>query len=103
VLRDIAVVKEHRHAVSFAKLRNVLDKRALLSMVVRNLMALRRKSAWAGDLPEAVFPVLKDEKLVTMPSPPELYFVLKIYEDGQARCSKEYFKNEKGSDFFSAS
>ncbi|KAG7674794.1 hypothetical protein NADE_008082 [Nannochloris sp. 'desiccata'] len=80
VLREIALAKEHMHAVSFDKLRMMLGKRALRSMVEWNLVALRRKSSWAKDLPETLFTDLNDTMLVTMPSPVELYFVLKMYE-----------------------
>jgi hypothetical protein len=34
-------------------------------------------------LPETLFADLNDTKLVMMPSPAELYFVLKMYEDGK--------------------
>jgi hypothetical protein len=61
----------------------VVGEDALLSMVEWNLVALRRESAWAKDLPGTLFADLEDEKLVTMPSPAELYFVLKMYEDGK--------------------
>ncbi|KAG7674196.1 hypothetical protein KSW81_006024 [Nannochloris sp. 'desiccata'] len=81
VLREIA--KTHKHAVSYDKLRNMVSKKAILSMVEWNLVALRRKSRWAKDLPATLFADLDDNKLVTMPSPAELYFVLKMYEAGK--------------------
>ncbi|KAG7674718.1 putative ATP-binding protein [Nannochloris sp. 'desiccata'] len=83
VLREIALAKKHRHAVSFKKLRKIVGKKALRSMVEWNLVALRRKSPWAKDLPETVFADLNDTKLLTMPSPVELYFILKMYDDGE--------------------
>jgi hypothetical protein len=86
VLRKIAIAKEQKHAVSFKKLRDKVGVEALLSMVEWNLVSLRRKSTWAKDLPETVFIDLKDTKLVTMPSPAELYFVLKMYKDGELKA-----------------
>ncbi|KAG7670045.1 hypothetical protein KSW81_008183 [Nannochloris sp. 'desiccata'] len=83
VLREIALAKEHKHAVSFEKLRKMVGKKAVRSMVEWNLVAVRRKSEWAKDLLETVFTDLDDDKLVTMPSPAELYFVLKMYEAGK--------------------
>ena len=83
VLREIALAKEHKHAVSFEKLRKMVGKKAVRSMVEWNLVALRRKSDWAKDLPETVFTDLKDMKLVMMPSPAELYWILKMYDDGE--------------------
>ncbi|KAG7674180.1 putative Uncharacterized ATP-binding protein MJECL15 [Nannochloris sp. 'desiccata'] len=83
VLREIALAKTHKHAVSYDKLRNMVSKKAILSMVEWNLVALRRKSRWAKDLPATLFADLDDNKLVTMPSPAELYFVLKMYEAGK--------------------
>ncbi|KAG7674713.1 putative ATP-binding protein [Nannochloris sp. 'desiccata'] len=83
VLREIALAKKHKHAVSFDKLEDAAGEAALLSMVEWNLVALRRKSEWAKDLPETVFADLDDDKLATMPSPAELYFVLKMYEAGK--------------------
>ena len=82
VLRAIALAKEHKHAVSFDKLQGALGEDALLSLIEWNLLGLRRKSLWAKDLPETLFDELEDTKLVTMPSPAELYFVLKMHEDG---------------------
>ncbi|KAH7623804.1 putative ATP-binding protein [Nannochloris sp. 'desiccata'] len=87
VSREIALAEEHRHAVSFDKLRNMLGEEAVLSMLEWNLVALRRKSSWAKDLPETLFSDLKDTKLVTMPSPVESYFVLKMFEAGKLDCS----------------
>ncbi|KAG7674197.1 putative Uncharacterized ATP-binding protein MJECL15 [Nannochloris sp. 'desiccata'] len=83
VLREIALAKTHKHAVSFDKLEDAVGEAALLSMVEWNLVALRRKSRWAKDLPATLFADLDDNKLVTMPSPAELYFVLKMYEAGK--------------------
>ena len=83
VLREIALAKDHKHRVSVEKLRKKVSKKAVQSMVEWNLVALRTKSTWAKDLPETVFTDLKDTKLVTMPSPAELYFVLKMYEAGK--------------------
>jgi len=83
VLREIALAKTHKHAVSFDKLEDAVGEAALLSMVEWNLLALRRKSRWAKDLPATLFADLDDDKLVTMPSPAELYFVLKMYEAGK--------------------
>ncbi len=83
VLREIALAKEQKHSVSFDKLGDAVGEDALLSMVEWNLVALRRKSEWAKDLPETLFADLNDTKLVMMPSPAELYFVLKMYEDGK--------------------
>ena len=82
VLRECALAKKHKHAVSFKKLQDAVGEAALVSMVEWNLVAVRRKSLWAKDLPATVFTDLNDEKLVTMPSPAELYFVLKMYEAG---------------------
>ncbi|KAG7674181.1 hypothetical protein KSW81_006012 [Nannochloris sp. 'desiccata'] len=87
VLREIAVAKKHRHAVSFKKLRKIVGKKALRSMVEWNLVALRRKSLWAKDLPATVFADLNDTKLLTMPSPAELYFILKMYDDGELEAA----------------
>lgn len=55
VLREIAPAKEHRHAVSFNKLRNTLSKRSLLSggSGMEPPLALRIKSE----------PVVRDGKL----------------------------------------
>ncbi|KAG7667963.1 hypothetical protein KSW81_005881 [Nannochloris sp. 'desiccata'] len=89
VLREIALAKEHRHAVSFDKLRNTVGKKAVRSMVEWNLVALRRKSEWAKDLSAAVFTDLNDTKLVAMPSPAELHFVLKMHEDGELDAAAE--------------
>ncbi|KAG7672513.1 putative ATP-binding protein [Nannochloris sp. 'desiccata'] len=83
VLREIFLAKEHKHAVSFDKLRVEPGEDALLSMVEWNLVGVRRRSSWAKDVPETVFTDLKDTKLVMMPSPVELYFVLKMHEDGK--------------------
>ena len=82
ILRDIVLAKEHKHAVSFDKLENALGDPVVRSIVEWNLVAVRRKSEWAKDLPETLFDELDDTKLVTMPSPAELYFVLKMHEDG---------------------
>ena len=57
-------------------------------MVKWNLVAVRRKSEWAKDLPETLFADLNDTKLVTMPSPAELHFVLKMYEDGELEAAE---------------
>jgi len=81
VLREISLAKDHKHAVAYEKLRKMVGKKAVRSMVEWNLVALRRKSSWAKDLPETLYSELKDTKLVTMPSPAELYFVLKMYKD----------------------
>jgi hypothetical protein len=83
VLREIVLAKEHKHAVSFDKLQDLVGEDALVSMVEWNLVSVRRKSSWAKDVPEMVFTELDDEKLVTMPSPPRLYFVLKMHEAGK--------------------
>jgi hypothetical protein len=83
VLREIALARDYRHAVSFDKLEDAVGEDSLLSMVEWNLVALRRKSLWAKDLPATLFADLHDTKLVTMPSPLELYFVLKMYEAGE--------------------
>jgi hypothetical protein len=83
VLREIALAKEQKHAVSFKKLRDAVGEDALASMVEWNLVSVRTKSAWAKDLPETLFADLNDTKLVTMPSPAELYFVLKMYKDSK--------------------
>jgi hypothetical protein len=83
VLSEIARAKEQKHAVSNDKLEDAVGEDALFSIVEWNLVALRRESAWAKDLLETLFADLEDEKLVTMPSPAELYFVLKMYEDGK--------------------
>jgi hypothetical protein len=83
VLREIALAKDYRHAVSFEKLRKMVGKKALRSMVEWNLVALRRKSSWAKDVPQNIFTHLDDDKLVTMPSPAELYFVLKMHTAGK--------------------
>ena len=88
VLREIALAKEQKHAVSFKKLRDKVGEDALLSMVEWNLVSLRRKSEWAKDLPETLFADLNDTKLVMMPSPAELYFVLKMYEDGELEAAE---------------
>ncbi|KAG7672243.1 putative ATP-binding protein [Nannochloris sp. 'desiccata'] len=87
VLREIALAKKHRHAVSFKKLRKMVGKKALRSMVEWNLVALRRKSLWAKDLPATLFADLNDTKLLTMPSPVELYFILKMYDDGELEAA----------------
>ena len=81
VSREIA--EEPKHAVSLRKLREKVHKKAVISMVQWNLLALRRKSSWAKDLPEKVFRDQNDTKLVMMPSPAELYFVLKMNEAGE--------------------
>ena len=83
VLREIALAKKHKHAVSFDKLRVAPGEDALLSMVEWNLLSVRRKSEWAKDLPETVFTDLDDDKVVMMPSPAELYFVLKMHKTGK--------------------
>ena len=83
VLRQIALAEEHKHAVSLKYLRKKVGKEAVLSMVEWNLVALRTKSSWAKDLPATDFTKLNDTKLVMMPSPAELYFVLKMYEAGE--------------------
>ena len=83
VLRAIALAKKHKHAVSFDKLQDAVGEDALLSMIEWNLLGLRRKSFWANDLPETLFAELDDTKLVTMPSPVELYFVLKMHKAGK--------------------
>ena len=83
VLREIALANEHKHAVSFDKLQDLVGEDALVSMVQWNLVSVRRKSSWAKDVPEMVFTELDDEKLVTMPSPAELYFVLKMHKAGK--------------------
>ncbi|KAH7619785.1 hypothetical protein NADE_008071 [Nannochloris sp. 'desiccata'] len=64
-----------------------MGENALSSMVEWNLVALRRKSSWAKDLPVTVFAALNDVMLVTMPSPVDLYFVLKMYETGELDAS----------------
>jgi hypothetical protein len=94
VLREIAVAKEQKHAVSLKKLRKKVGKKAVQSMVEWNLVSVRTKSTWAKDLPETVFTDLKDTKLVTMPSPAHLYFVLKMYEDGELEAATSV-KNEE--------
>ncbi|KAG7674784.1 hypothetical protein KSW81_006204 [Nannochloris sp. 'desiccata'] len=73
--------------VSFEKLEDAMGENALSSMVEWNLVALRRKSSWAKDLPVTVFAALNDVMLVTMPSPVDLYFVLKMYETGELDAS----------------
>jgi hypothetical protein len=83
VLREIALAKDRKHAVSFEKLRKAVGKKAVRSMVEWNLLSVRRKSRWAKDLPATLFADLDDDKLLTMPSPAELYFVLKMYEHGK--------------------
>jgi hypothetical protein len=83
VLREIALAKEHKHGVSYQKLRKKVGKKAVKSMVEWNLVAVQTKSAWAKDLPRTLFADLEDTKLVTMPSPAHLYFVLKMYEAGK--------------------
>ncbi len=97
VLREIALAKEHRHAVSFGKLEAAVGKDALVSMVEWNLVALRRKSSWAKDLPETVFTDLKDTKLVMLPSPAELYWILKMYEDGELDAAPPKDDQDKDS------
>ena len=83
VLREISLAKDQKHAVSYDKLEAAVGEDALVSMVEWNLVALRRESAWAKDLPETVFTDLNDTKLVVMPSPAELYFVLKMHKAGK--------------------
>jgi hypothetical protein len=65
VLREIALAKEHKHGVSYQRLRKKVGKKAVQSMVEWNLVSLRRKSEWAKDLPETLFADLNDTKLVT--------------------------------------
>ncbi|KAG7671037.1 hypothetical protein KSW81_004464 [Nannochloris sp. 'desiccata'] len=76
VSREIALAKEHRHAVSFDKLQNALGEKN--AAILGGMEFLSGKSSWAKDLPETVFSDLDDTKLVTMSSPVELYFVLKM-------------------------
>ena len=83
VLREIALAKEHKYAVSFKKLLDAVGEDALLSMVEWKLVAMRPYSSWAKDVPKTVFTDLDDKKLVTMPSPVALYFVLKMHEAGK--------------------
>ena len=83
VLREIAFAKEYKHAVSYHQLKKMVGKKAVKSMVEWNLVAVRPYSSWAKDVPKTVFTDLDDEKLVTMPSPVALYFVLKMHEAGK--------------------
>ena len=83
VLRQIALAKEYKHAVSFDKLQDLVGEDALSSMVEWNLVSVRRQSRWAKDVPATVFTDLYDTTLVTMPSPARLYFVLKMHEAGK--------------------
>ena len=94
VLRELALAKKHfpqlqHHAVSLDKLEDAVGEEALRSMVEWNLVAVRRKSEWAKDLPQKVFTDLDDDKVVVMPSPAELYFVLKMYEAGKLDAAPE--------------
>jgi hypothetical protein len=82
-LKEIALAKEQKHAVSYDKLEDAVGEDALVSMAEWNLVSVRTKSKWAKDLPETFFTDLNDTKLVTMPSPAHLYFVLKMYEAGK--------------------
>ncbi|KAG7674731.1 hypothetical protein KSW81_006157 [Nannochloris sp. 'desiccata'] len=93
VLREIVLAKIH--AVSFKKLRKMVGRKAVRSMVEWNLVTMRRKSKWAKDLPETLFIELNDTKLVTMPSPAELYFILKMYDDGELDAAPQ--KSNDGS------
>ncbi len=101
VLREIALADQQNHAVSYDKLRNMLGKRALLSMVEWNLMALRRKSSWAKDVPETIYTIINDEKLVVMPSPAELYWVLKMHKDGKLDAATSSSKMKRFFEFYS--
>ena len=83
VLREIALAKEHKHAVSYQRLKTMVGKKAVRSMIEWNLVAMRPSSRWAKDVPETVFNHLGDEKLVTMPSPVALYFVLGMHAAGE--------------------
>ena len=84
VLREIALAKEeHKHAVSFYKLLDAVGQDALLSLVEWNLVAVRPSSSWAKDVPETVFSDLGAERVVTMPSPVALYFVLEMHAAGE--------------------
>jgi hypothetical protein len=55
----------------------------LLSLVEHNLLALRPESRLARDLPPEVFEGELGARVVTMPSPAELYCVLKMDEAGR--------------------
>ncbi len=98
VLREIALAKDHKHAVSLKKLQKMVGKKAVLSLMEWNFLNVRPKSSWAKDIPESVFTELGDEKLVTMFSTIDVSCVVKMYEAGKLDASspgeriKEFFK-----------
>ena len=103
VLREIAAAKEHKHAVSFDKLQKMVGEKAVRSIVEWNLVAVRRESSWAKDLPETLYIDLNDAMLVTMPSPAELYFVLRMHEAGELEAKGVLKFLLKFKDLFSLS
>jgi hypothetical protein len=84
VLRLIA--RAPHHAVLENKVAAALGGRGfevLLSLVEHNLLALRPRSRLARDLPPEVFEGRLGARVVTLPSPAELYCVLKMDEAGK--------------------
>ena len=89
VLMEIALAKEYKHVVSLEKLEEKVGSRSIRSMVEWNLVTVRVKSSWARDLPSTFFNELGDMRLVTMPSPVDLYFVLKMHDAGELNASSK--------------
>ena len=84
VLRLIA--RAPHHAVLAGKVAAALGEHGsevLLSLVEHNLLALRPRSKLARDLPPEVYEGKRGGRVVMMPSPAELYYVMELYKAGE--------------------